>query len=263
MITVPKSFPAYFALFRLTLRQLFWSRRVLLILIGCVLLLAVTVLFRIYERGASSVNSFIPYITFLGFGFLTSLSAIFYGSAIISDEIDGRGLTFLQMRPLPKSMILLTKFAAYMVGTVVIVGLSHLLLMGIMQTHPKLKQRLLVIVLSFRYTGSFAISLFVYGTFAVLLSVRFKHPVLWGLLFVFGWEQITQFPPMPIGIKRISLSHYLMTLFPEFKLRSDVLDGLLGENPPDWGVAIIVIGLLTAGAMWLAIRIFKEREYLM
>ena len=54
-----------------------------------------------------------------------------------------------------------------------------------------------------------------------------------------------------------------MTLFPEFKLRSDVLDGLLGENPPDWGVAIIVIGLLTAGAMWLAIRIFKEREYLM
>ena len=153
MITVPKSFPAYFALFRLTLRQLFWSRRVLLILIGCVLLLAVTVLFRIYERGASSVNSFIPYITFLGFGFLTSLSAIFYGSAIISDEIDGRGLTFLQMRPLPKSMILLTKFAAYMVGTVVIVGLSHLLLMGIMQTHPKLKQRLLVIVLSFRYNG--------------------------------------------------------------------------------------------------------------
>lgn len=263
MITNPKSFPAYFALFKLTLRQLFWSRRVLLILIGCVLMLAVTVLFRFYVRGSTSVNTFIPYITFVGYGFLTSLCAIFYGSAIVSDEIDGRGLTYLQMRPLPKSLILLTKFAAYMVGTVVIVGISHLLLMGIMQTHPKLKERLFVILLSFRYMGSFALGLFAYGTFAVLLSVRFKFPVLWGLLFVFGWEQITAFPPMPTGVKRMALTHYLMSLFPEFKLRSDMLDQLLGESPPAVWVAVLVLCLLTIGAMWLAIRIFKEREYLM
>ena len=263
MITNPKSFPAYFALFKLTLRQLFWSRRVLLILIGCVLMLAVTVLFRFNVRGSTSVNTFIPYITFVGYGFLTSLCAIFYGSAIVSDEIDGRGLTYLQMRPLPKSMILLTKFAAYMVGTVAIVGISHLLLMGIMQTHPKLKERLLVILLSFRYMGSFALGLFTYGTFAVLLSVRFKFPVLWGLLFVFGWEQITSFPPMPPGVKRMALKHYLMSLFPEFKLRSEMLDQLLGESPPAVWVAVLVLGILTIGAMWLAIRIFKEREYLM
>ena len=42
-----------------------------------------------------------------------------------------------------------------------------------------------------------------------------------------------------------------------------MLDDLLGDKPPEWWVAIIVISLLTAGAMWLAIRIFKEREYLM
>ncbi len=263
MITNPKSFPSYFALFKLTLRQLFWSRRVLLILIGCVLMLAVTVLFRFYESGSTSVNTFIPYITFVGYGFLTSLCAIFYGSAIVSDEIDGRGLTYLQMRPLPKSMILLTKFAAYMVGTVAIVGISHLLLMGIMQTHPKLKERLLVILLSFRYMGSFALGLFTYGIFAVLLSVRFKFPVLWGLLFVFGWEGITAFAPMPTGVKRMALNHYLMSLFPEFKLRSNMLDQLLGESPPAVWVAVLVLSLLTIGAMWLAIRIFKEREYLM
>lgn len=263
MITDRKTFPAYFALFKLTLRQLFWSRRVLLILIGCVLMLAVTVLFRFNVRGGASVNAFIPYITFLGYGFLTSLCAIFYGSAIVSDEIDDGGLTFLQMRPLPKYMILLTKFAAYMVGTVVIVGISHLLLMGIIQTHPKLDKRLYVILLSFRYTGSFALGLFAYGTFAVLLSVRFKNPVLWGLLYVFGWEQITSFPPMPTGVKRMALNHYLMTLFPEFKLRSDMLDQLLGASTPAVWVAALVLCLVTIGAMWLAIRIFEGREYLM
>ena len=263
MTTIPNSFPAYFALFKLTLRQLFWSRRVLLILLGCVLMLSITVLFRFYARGSTVVNTFIPEITFWGYGFLTNLCAIFYGSAIVSDEIDGRGLTYLQMRPLPKTMILLTKFAAYMVGTVVIFGLSHLLLMGIMQTHLKLEERLLVFGMSFRYTGSFALGLFTYGTFAMLLSVRFKYPVLWGLLFVFGWEKITAFPPMSTGIKRISLSHYLMSLFPDFNLRSGILRDLLGDTPPEWWVAIIVISLLTAGAMWLAIWIFKDREYLM
>ncbi len=254
--------PAYFALFKLTFRQLFWSRRGLLILIGGLLPIAIALLVRFYAQRSGLVNSFIPNLTFLYYGFLTNLCAIFYGSAIVSDEIDGRGLTYLQMRPLRKSLILLSKFAAYMIGTVVLIALSHLLLTGIMETHPKLRDRLLVFGMSFYYTGALALGLLVYGTLGMLLSVRFKHPVLWGLLFVFGWERITSIPPMPSGIKRISLSHYLMTLFPDFKIRGDILDDLLGETPPNVLVAALVICLLTAGGMWLAVRIFKEREYL-
>lgn len=263
MATNRNSFPAYFALFKLTLRQLYLSRRGLLILIGCVLMLIITVLFRFYARGTTSVNTFIPYITFLGYGFLVNLSAIFYGSAIVSDEIDGQGLTYLQMRPLRKSLILLSKFAAYMAGAIVLIGISHLLLTGIVETHPKLKDRFLVVGMSFVYTGSLALGLLTYGAFAVLLSVRFKQPVLWGLLFVFGWERITTIPLMPIGVKRIAFTHYLMTLFPEFKLGRDILDNLLGDKPPEPWVAGLVVCLLTVGAMWLAIRIFREREYLM
>ena len=258
-----KSFPAYFALFKLTLRQLFWSRRGLLILIGCVLPLVITLIFRFKARGTSSVNTYIPYITFYLYGFLANLCAIFYGSAIVSDEIDDGGLTYLQMRPLQKRLILLTKFAAYMIGAVAIIGVSHLLLTGIMETHPKLKERALVLAMSLRYTCSMMLALLVFGAFAMLLSVRFKHPVLWGLLFVFGWEQITAFPPMPVGIKRLGLTHYLMTLFPDFKLGGNILGDLLGDMPPPAWVAILVLSLLTVGAMWLAIRIFQEREYLM
>ena len=257
------SFPAYFALFKLTLRQLFWSRRGLLILIGCVLPLVIALIFRFKARGTTSVNVFIPNLTFILYRFLTNLCAIFYGSAIVSDEIDGRGLTYLQMRPLRKSLILLSKFAAYLIGSIALISVSHLLLTGIMETHPKLKDRLLVVGMSFYYTGALSLGLLAYGAFAVLLSVRFKHPVLWGLLFVFGWERITAIPPMPMGIKRISLTHYLMTLFPDFNLQRNMLDDLLGNTPPTVWVAALVICLLTIGAMWLAIRIFREREYLM
>lgn len=255
--------PAYIALFKLTLRQLFWSKRGLLILSGCILPLVIAIIFRFYVDRASSVNNFIPNITFFLYGFLTNICAIFYGSAIVSDEVDGRGLTYLQMRPIKKPLLLLTKFAAYMIGTVVLVTISHLLLTGIVETHPKLRDRWLVVGMSFVYTGSLSLGLLTYGALAVLMSTRFRQPVIWMLLFVFGWELITAIPNMPVGIKRLAYKHYLMTLFPEFKLGGDRLENLLGDSPPEIWVAVLVVGLLTVGAMWLAIRIFKEREYLM
>lgn len=258
-----KSFHTYFPIFKLTFRQLFWSRRVLLILLGCVLPLVIALIFRFNVRGTSSVNSFIPYLTLIWYGFAANLCAIFYGSAIISDEIDGRGLTFLQMRPIEKSWIILSKFAAYLLGTVILFGISHLLLTGILETHPRLKDRWLVIGMSFCYTGSIALGMLVYGAFAVLLSVRFKNPVLWGLIYVFGWERITTIPGMPIGIKRVSFTHYLTTIFPDFKLRRDLIDNILGDKPPELWIAALVICLVTIVCMWFAIRIFNEREYLM
>ncbi len=257
------SFSAYFAIFKLTLRQLFWSKRGLLILLGCILPLVIAIIIRFYVNSTAGVNNFIPNITFYLYGFLTNICAIFYGTAIVSDEVDGRGLTYLQMRPLKKPLLLLTKFAAYMIGTVVFVAISHLLLTGIIETHPKLKDRLLVVGMSFVYTGSLSLGLLAYGALAVLMSTRFKQPVIWMLLFVFGWEIITAIPPIPIGIKRLAYKHYLTTLFPKFRLSRDILEDMLGDKPPEMWVAALVVGLLTVGTMWLAVRVFQEREYLM
>lgn len=263
MSSIQNSFPSYIAIFKLTIRQLFWSRKGLLIILGCVLSLIIAVVFRVTVDGYSTVNSFIPYMTLIYYGFLTNLCAIFYGSAIVSDEVDSGGLTYLQMRPIRKPHILLCKFAAYLVGATILIGISHLLFTGIVQTHPKLRERLFVLSMSFVYTGTLSLSLLTYGTIAVLLSVRLKNPVLWGLLFVLGWERITTIPVMPIGIKRISVTHYLINLFPKYRLRRDLFDGLLSLTPPATWVSVLLIFLITVGAMLLAIRIFHEREYLM
>ena len=236
-------------------------RHLRLHLLDRLLPLGLALILRFTARGSGTVNSFIPNVTFFLYGFVTNLCAIFYGTAIISDEIDGKGLTYLQMRPLRKSSILLSKFAAYLLGCIILIGASHLLLTGIMQTHPKLRERLLVLGLSFQYMGTLTLALLVYGAFGVLLSVRFKYPVLWGLLFVFGWERITLIPSMPMGVKRLSFSHYLLTLFPDFKMARGMLRDFLGDAPPPgWG-AVLVLCLIVVGAMWLAIRIFQDREY--
>ena len=264
MVTNANAFPAYLALFKVTLRQMFWTRRTVLILIGCALSLFIALIFRFTVSGRVSVNGFIPQITLILYGLLVNLCAIFYGTAIISDEIEGKGLTYLQMRPLHRSTILLSKFAAYLVGTLAIIGASHLILTGIVATHSKLDKNILYhIGMSLRYTASMALSLLAYGALAAALAAKFKHPVLWGLLFVMGWERITAAPFMQMGIKRLSISHYLLSVFPRYKVSRGLLDDFLGTSPPPAWVALLVILLLTVGLLWLAIRIFREREYLM
>lgn len=243
---------------------MFWSRRTVLILLGCLLSLAIALAFRFIARGGGSVNRFIPQMTLALYGLLVNLSAIFYGTAIISDEIDGKGLTYLQMRPLRKSTILLSKFAAYLIGTVALIGTSHLILTGIMITHPKLQNgAFFQLGMSLRYTASMALALLAYGALATVLAARFKNPVLWGLLFVMGWESITASPLMAIGIKRISISHYLFTLFPRDKLPRSDFNAILGTSPPSAWVALLVIFISTAVLLWLAARTFRGREYLM
>ena len=259
-----KSFPAYFSLFKVTLRQMFWSKRTVLILLGCLLSLAITLTFRFMAQGSGSVNRFIPQVTLALYGLLVNLSAVFYGTAIISDEIDGKGLTYLQMRPLHRSTILLSKFAAYLVGTITLIGISHLILTGIMITHPKLQNGVLFqLGMSLRYTASMALALLIYGALAALLAAKFKNPVLWGLLYLMGWESITTVPIMATGIKRLSISHYLFTLFPRYKLPRSDFNAVLGTSPLSAWVALLIIVILTVVLLWLAIRIFREREYLM
>ena len=254
----------YFALFKVTLRQMFWSRRTVLILLGCALSLLIALIFRFTVGSSGIVNRFIPMLTLTLYGLLVNLSAIFYGTAIISDEVDSKGLTYLQMRPLRKSPILLSKFAAYLVGTVAIIGASHLILTIIVATHPKLDKNVLFhLGMSLHYTAAMALSLLAYGALAAALAAKFKHPVLGGLLFVMGWERITAADFMVVGIKRLSISHYLLTLFPHYRLPRSQISDFLGDSPPSVWVALLVLCLLTVGLLWLAIRIFREREYLM
>lgn len=259
-----RSFPAYFALFKVTFRQMFWSRRTVLILLGCLLPIVIALVFRFIVRGGGMVNRFIPQTTLILYGLLVNLLAIFYGTAIISDEIDGKGLTYLQMRPLRKPAILLSKFVAYLLGTVALVAVSHLILTSVMVTHPRLdKSVFFQFGMSLRYTASLTLALLVYGALAAVFAARFKNPVLWGLVFVMGWERIASSPLMTVGIKRLSISHYLFVLFPSYKLPRSQLNAFLGSSPPSVWVALLVICLLTIVLLYFAVRIFRAREYLM
>ena len=251
----------YLEIFKLTLRRMLRSRRTIFTLLVSMFPIALSIVFRLVRHNPRDAHGFVPLITMVFYMmFVIILISLFYGTAIIADEVDGKTLTYLFTRPLHKARILLSKFAAYLVGTVTLVSLSHLLTTLIIATDSNIKEGLLFhIGMSFKYIGVMSLGLLVYGAIFSAFGARFKHAVLWGLLVAFGWEKITLI--VPGNIKKFSAIHYLLSVYPRHGLRNRPIQEFLGDSPPTFWVALIMTLLITTLFLYLSIFIFQRREY--
>src|SRR5215831_12168960 len=57
-----------------------------------------------------------------------------------------------------------------------------------------------------------AIGLAAYGSVFAFIGARFKRPLLVGLIFIFGWEQVAL--AFPGYLKRFTVAYYLQALVP-------------------------------------------------
>src|SRR6185436_5945819 len=124
--------------------------------------------------------------------FLVPLAALFYATALIADEVEGRTLTYLLTRPIPRASILLGKFAAYLVT-------------GLALAWPALLGTFFLLVTArgdlsasvpdlFRDAGVVALTLLSYGALFALMGVFLRRPLVPGLLFIFAWELVAWLP---------------------------------------------------------------------
>lgn len=137
---------------------------------------------------------------------LLPLIGLFYAAGVLSDEREKGNLVYLLTRPVPRPLIPITKFvASFLVASVAVVaGIlgTFFLLLGTPQSDIGFLTTPLFISL---------ISLFVYGSFFILLGVWFQRPYLIGLVWVIGWETIAgNFVPW---VENLTLSHHLLTAF--------------------------------------------------
>src|SRR5947199_10720901 len=109
-----------------------WSRRSVFLgvrLGGPVLLaLALRVVSTLYEAGfringvrAAGASLFGMMIWLLYLRFIVPILGVFYGTALIADEVDDKTITYLFTRPIPRSSVLLGKYLAYLACTVLLV----------------------------------------------------------------------------------------------------------------------------------------------
>src|SRR5437660_9456010 len=119
-------------IFDLSLGQMLWSRRSVflgVLLGGPVLLaLALRIVSTLYEAGfringvrAAGASIFGMMIWLLYLRFIVPILGVFYGTALIADEIEDRTITYLFARPIPRSSVLLGKYLSYLACTVLLV----------------------------------------------------------------------------------------------------------------------------------------------
>jgi ABC-type transport system involved in multi-copper enzyme maturation permease subunit len=258
--------------FDLSLGEMLWSRRTVFmgLVVGLPVLLSLVVRV-LHELGAPGmrVNGAISggpvifglMIWMFFVRFCVPVLGIFYGTSLIADEVDDKTITFLFTRPISRAAVLLGKYLAYLMCTIFVVLPSVLLVwLLIIPIGGSLGPGFLDLL---KDLGLLALGLAVYGALFALVGAAVKRPLLAGLLFVFGWEQLVML--LPGYLKRFSLAYYLQGLVPH-AMPSDSAVSLIQSifrETPDLSTSLIAMALVEVVCLWLACRVISTREYVL
>jgi len=251
------------AVFDLALEGMVWSRRSLLMafLLGLPVVLAALFRAVLVARIPPRLSGFDLYGIVIAFYYVRNvlpLAALFYATALIADEVDGRTITYLLTRPIGRGSILAGKFAAYLATTVSLTLPAAVATFFLLATARGWAGIGGLVPDLFRDMAVLALTLLAYGAFFTLMGVLMRRPVIPGLLFLFVWELVANAPGY---LPRLTITAYLRSL--------------IHHRPPDEGLAEIfgqvlpaalclealggMIVVFLAAAAW----IFSAREYVL
>jgi ABC-type transport system involved in multi-copper enzyme maturation permease subunit len=249
--------------FGLGLEGLLWSRRALLmgLLVGAPVLFALV--FRLVAAAdlPAELTGFDIYGRFVSVYWLRNvlpLVALFFGAALVADEIEGKTITFLLTRPVTRPALLLGKFAAYLVASLALVLPALVLTFGLLVTWRGSAGVAARVPDLFRDLGVAALTLLVYGALFALLGVLLKRPLIPGLLFLFAWELLANLPGY---LPRLTLSAYVRSLVP-YAPAEEGVGGLFAQVLP-FGECLAVLTVVTGLSLVLASWAFTWREYVL
>jgi ABC-2 type transport system permease protein len=252
------------AVFDLSLEGMVWSRRTLLmgLLVGLPALVAVV--YRVVLATNPRAQLLPPadlYAVIVAVYWIRNvlpLVALFFATALVADEVEGKTLTYLLTRPLTRHSILAGKFAAYVATTLVLTLPAVVLTFFVLQSARGWAAVGPAVGDLFRDLGVAALALVAYGAFFALLGVLLKRPVIPGLLFLYGWELLANLPGY---LPRLTLTAWLRSLITH-RPAEEGLAGLFQQVLPAGQSLAVLMGVsavFLAAAAW----IFSTREYVL
>ncbi len=256
--------PAARGVFDLALEGMVWSGRSVVMAALLALPVVLAIVYRIVLAAhptarLSPLDLYAGLVVFFYLRFALPLTALFYATALIADEVEGKTLTYLLTRPIRRESVLAGKFAAYVVTTLTLALPAVLVTFFVLLTvHgradlggavPDLLRDLAVV----------ALALLAYGALFTLLGVLLKRPVIPGLLFIFVWEFFL--PSLPGYLPRFTLNAYLRSLV-RHRPAQEGLSEIFGQVLPAALCLEVLVGtalVALAASAW----IFSTREYVM
>ncbi len=255
----------------LSLGEMLWSRRTIFmaLVVGGPVLLALIVraldvfgvpALRVNGRAVGGIGVFGVMIWMLFLRFIVPVLAVFYGTALMADEVEDKTLTYLFTRPIPRGAVLVGKYLAYAVCTMLVVLPAVMLVYFLVVPFREVPGSFGSLVTDL---GLLGLGLIVYGAVFAFVGAFFKRPLLIGLFFVFGWEPTVMV--LPGYLRQFTVAYYLQALVPH-AMPSDgiasLLQGMFRDNPGP-ATSLLWLGLYTAVFLWLATRVVERREYVL
>ena len=265
----PSFLYAAFRVFDLSLSTMLWSRRTIFMALLLGLPVVAAVIIRVAAElgaippGANRSGPFIfgMMIWLLYVRFSIPVLGVFYGTALIADEVEDKTITYLFTRPVPRAAILLGKYFAFLACTVFVVLPSVILVWLLIvpingslgDAFPDLLKDLMVM----------GLGLMSYGAVFALAGAALKRPLLTGLFFVFGWELITML--LPGFLKRVTVAYYLQGLVPHAMPQNSSVSLIqdLFREIPSLTTCLVGLAVITVLCLWLAGRAVTRREYVL
>ena len=234
-------------IFELALGEMLWARRAVFMALAAgapVLLAVVTRVALTSGTGVLSINGgrvdsetmFGTAISVLYLRFIVPALGVFYGTSLIADEVEDKTITYLFTRPIARGAIVLGKYLAYLLCVLSVILPSVAMVFMVMV--PFRDMGVLFGTLA-RDLGVIALGLAAYGAVFLWAGVSFKRPLVGGLVFVFGWEQVALV--LPGYLRRLTIAYYLQ----------------MGT------VSVASLIVVTAAAVVFAMRTIERREYVL
>ena len=246
-------------LFRTAMLDLLRPRK----LVSAAILILIPAVLALMIKWKSAADVYVPenqygrLIVFFVFGFALIILSVIFSTGVVAQEVEQKTIVYLLTRPVARWRILFIKYLAAVIVTTVIGWLA--VLATAITTFGPLKLGGTPLAHDFLILP---IGVITYSAVFLLIATILNRPLIFGLIFAFGWETLMGILP---GYSRYcSIMTYLRVLAPH-----DVPASMLGQlaqaismpDPPSVKVAWVVMIGITSIALCAAFLIFSTREY--
>jgi ABC-2 type transport system permease protein len=219
----------------LTVRATLGRRRALFFAIPAVILIVLTVVLRASHPAAIVWPSQV--LGDFGFSVLLPLTALVIGTSVLGAEIDDGSAIHLLATPVPRSSVVVTKFAVAAVLTMVFAALPELIAGLLAPNSGKLAFALFI--------GA-VVGAVIYSAVFVAASVLTTRAIALGLLYVLIWEGLLG--NLVGGARILSVAHYSLGVANAIHPDTNLMAGL------GLSTSVILGSIVTVGALILATR---------
>jgi ABC-type transport system involved in multi-copper enzyme maturation permease subunit len=252
-------------IFKASLREMLRRRILLFLALVCSLPLVLVLIWRAFGTAHLPADVFFTnLVSSLYLQVLVYVVGLAFGIPTVHSEVQGRTLTYLFTRPIRKVDIYTGRLlavqvtaggllAASLVGCFMIIVVGNFQALSIEFAKVYVNHVFIVLVATICITGVCAI----FGTV-------FGRPVVWGLLWAFGWELVVS--KFPGRLQSFTINFHIRNLMLDAQdIQANIMDAfrmlLTDESQVSATASVLALAAFFVGAIVVGGWLFSRKEY--